>query len=381
MSPETRTQLLILQPTPFCNLSCRYCYLSPDARAERSRMSLETVRRSAELALEVGGFSRFLVLWHLGEPLVVEPGWYQKAHRLLERTLGATRIRFEYQTNATLLTSSWARFFQADPRISVGISVDGPAAIHDANRKTRRKTGTHARVMSGIQSLREADVSFNCIAVVTDLALGEPDAFYEFFAELRPVSLGLSPEEVDGFNPTSSLCGEAQEARYRAFLRRLVDLWLQDNRPFQIRELRRMETLLRLAHLGEVPIYFENQQTTPGAILSFDWKGNVHTFSPELLGSDIPGVGPFLGNVHTHTWRQIQASEPFNFLKGEIDLGVARCRRECGHFFACQGGAPANKWFELKSFGAAETRYCRLTAKSAFDTFLDAAQSHFQPNP
>ena len=41
-APALQTRLLILQPTPFCNIACDYCYL-PD-RDSTARMSLATVR-------------------------------------------------------------------------------------------------------------------------------------------------------------------------------------------------------------------------------------------------------------------------------------------------------------------------------------------------
>jgi sulfatase maturation enzyme AslB (radical SAM superfamily) len=30
---------LVLQPTPFCNLSCSYCYLTKESRASKSKMT------------------------------------------------------------------------------------------------------------------------------------------------------------------------------------------------------------------------------------------------------------------------------------------------------------------------------------------------------
>ena len=65
-------QLLVLQPTPFCNLDCSYCYL-PD-RNSKARMDWATL----ELAVKRVLASRYVdetlsVVWHSGEPLVL-PG-------------------------------------------------------------------------------------------------------------------------------------------------------------------------------------------------------------------------------------------------------------------------------------------------------------------
>ena len=60
-------QLLVIQPTPYCNLDCDYCYL-PN-RDDRHRLPLELLEAALERVLEspyVGG--DFTLLWHAGEP-------------------------------------------------------------------------------------------------------------------------------------------------------------------------------------------------------------------------------------------------------------------------------------------------------------------------
>jgi uncharacterized protein len=71
---------LVLQPTPFCNLDCRYCYL-PN-RAVRGRMNLDLVERIVTTLFENGACARKpAVVWHAGEPLVLPPGYYEDALR------------------------------------------------------------------------------------------------------------------------------------------------------------------------------------------------------------------------------------------------------------------------------------------------------------
>src|SRR5689334_7793461 len=70
--PTLKTRLLILQPTPFCNINCDYCYL-PD-RDFKTIMSLNIVRSAAERLLADELLSETLtVVWHAGEPLVIPP--------------------------------------------------------------------------------------------------------------------------------------------------------------------------------------------------------------------------------------------------------------------------------------------------------------------
>src|SRR5215831_16531197 len=61
--------LLVLQPTPFCNLDCTYCYL-PD-RSNRKRMRPEVLERTFARVAESDLVSRpYTVVWHAGEPMV-----------------------------------------------------------------------------------------------------------------------------------------------------------------------------------------------------------------------------------------------------------------------------------------------------------------------
>src|SRR5262245_37581909 len=128
-------QLLVLQPTPFCNLDCSYCYL-PD-RGDTRRMSLETLDRALRWVADSGLVREpFSLLWHAGEPLVVPVAWYEEAAALLRRYgEGQPPVTQSVQTNATLIDKEWCGYFRRRD-IEVGVSVDGPAFLHDRHRRT-----------------------------------------------------------------------------------------------------------------------------------------------------------------------------------------------------------------------------------------------------
>jgi uncharacterized protein len=70
--------LLVVQPTPFCNLDCSYCYL-PD-RGSKRRIRPETLERIFERFFESDLVTRpFTVVWHAGEPLVLPPAFYGRS--------------------------------------------------------------------------------------------------------------------------------------------------------------------------------------------------------------------------------------------------------------------------------------------------------------
>jgi uncharacterized protein len=366
-------ELVFLQPTPFCNIACDYCYLP--ARGDRARMSFETLANALRFVQEVGCASGvFCLIWHLGEPLVVPIDWYREAHQLCAKVFGDKAFEIYYQTNATLLTPQWVDFIRSDPRIHVGISIDGPAFLHDTHRKGRDKKGSHAQAMKGISLLKNAGITFDCIAVVTRDALDYPDEFFDFFVELGPRMLSINAENTDGVNLQTSLSGSEVEQRYRRFLRRIADLHLREQR-FTLRNFLWAELQLKAIAEGRDPARCNsgNRLNIPWKIISIDWQGNLQTFSPSLLGTEIPGVGASLGNVNHHRLEELRSSNRFRQLSARIEKGVELCRRGCSHFEHCGGGSPAHRWFEHGQFEIAETAYCRLEVQASWDQYLDAA--------
>ena len=72
------TKLLVLQSTPFCNLDCKYCYL-PD-RLQKGRQETDLLKIIVEnLRKEHLLEGQLSVLWHSGEPLILNRHTMQNA--------------------------------------------------------------------------------------------------------------------------------------------------------------------------------------------------------------------------------------------------------------------------------------------------------------
>jgi uncharacterized protein len=296
--------------------------------------------------------------------------WYAEAHQVLAETLDRELI-FAFQTNGTLVSDAWIEFVKRDPRVHLNLSLDGPEYLHDTQRRTRSGRGTHALAVRSAQRLRDANIPFGCIAVITDRTLDVPDDFYDFFVGIRPTILSLNAEQLQGVHRRSSLQGKVSEARYRRFLRRLCELWF-DDLSFDIREFFSSEMALTSPGLQD------NQLNVAGRILSIGWQGDIHTFSPELLVGPLYGEPASLGRVQTDTWQTVVRSEKFRRLAQEIETGRNACRESCRYFAACGGGVPSNKRAETGSFAATETMHCRLSVQAPFDEYLavKTARSH-----
>ncbi|MGA1205932.1 MAG: hypothetical protein ACO3ZW_09060 [Opitutales bacterium] len=65
----------------------------------------------------------------------------------------------------TLLDNEWGEFLKRE-NFLVGISIDGPAELHDAYRATRSGKESHAEVMRGVEVLKRHRVEFNTLTCV-----------------------------------------------------------------------------------------------------------------------------------------------------------------------------------------------------------------------
>lgn len=360
-------ELLVIQPTPFCNLDCSYCYL-PN-RLDKRKITTETLEKVFNWTFSSGLVrGPFTLLWHAGEPMVLPASFYEQATLLLERcNTSGFEINQSFQTNATLVNDDWCDFIRRR-NVQVGVSVDGPDFLNDRNRTTRNGGGTLDRVLRGMQLLRDHDIFFDVITVLTSTSLDYPDELFDFYIEHGITDVAFNVEEIEGPHVTSSLAGSGMEPRFRRFYSRFMDLALSSDPPLRVREFEASRSsIARPEQLTR-----RTQENRPFGILNVDCAGNFSTYSPELLGLSSERLGSFaLGNVATDSLESVLAMPRFLTLDDEIRRGVNLCEESCRYYPFCGGGPPGNKYFENGNFATSETLSCRLHKKATFDVALD----------
>jgi uncharacterized protein len=371
--PAPRLRLLVLQPTPFCNINCSYCYLSD--RKSTATMSLETLDLACRGVFESPFLDRQLeVAWHGGEPLTVPIMWYEEATALMaKRRPGELQLQHCFQTNGLLVNKDWARFF-ARAEARVGLSIDGPADLHDTYRRTRGGHGTHEGVMRAVRLLQDQGHAFHVITVLTERTLDHPEKLFDFYVQNGIKEVGFNIEEIEGAHPSSSLAGGSIETRFRKFIKRFFELAWHAPGLLRVRELESAVGIL----LSDEPV--RDQQNVPFAIVSIGCDGTISTFSPELLGAHHPRFDGFVfGNIATHRLSDIENAPSFRAIDSEIQRGVATCKSSCRYFRWCGGGAPANKLFETGRLDATETMHCRLTRQIVLDEAIAGIEARIKP--
>ncbi len=216
---------------PRCNLRCGYCFYQPERRGFASgtgdlRLMSETTlhRLTAEvLRLSV---PRPSLCWQGGEPTLAGLAFYERA-LALQRELGRDRaISNSLQTNGLLLDRQWTAFLRREGFL-VGLSLDGPRDLHDAQRRDASGAGSWQRVMDAARRLQDSEVPVNALCCLTSASAARAEELYAFFTEegfahvqFIPLLEAMQPDS--GEPAAFSLTPEA----YGDMLCRLWNLWL-----------------------------------------------------------------------------------------------------------------------------------------------------------
>ena len=117
ISPFSRPMYIMAKPVgASCNLSCRYCYyleksgLYPDEL--RHHMDENLLEDFIREYIRSQTTPQVLFIWHGGEPLLRPLSFYERVIELQKRYAGGRIIDNCIQTNGTLLTDEWCRFFK-----------------------------------------------------------------------------------------------------------------------------------------------------------------------------------------------------------------------------------------------------------------------------
>lgn len=188
MTDPARTYAMLAKPVSgACNLRCAYCYYAGKETLlgqGAGRMSHEVLEAYIEQSLAMHGRDAVVgFAWHGGEPILAGLSFYEEAVRL-ERKHGRGRlVRNSMQTNATLLTDAWCRFFR-DNDFAIGVSIDGPEALHNACRKGADGSGSFEAVMAGVRLLERHRVPFAALTTINRFNMEHPLEIYRFLREL-----------------------------------------------------------------------------------------------------------------------------------------------------------------------------------------------------
>lgn len=214
MSPVHPFSLMAKPVGAVCNLDCRYCYYLEKERLYPSRdpfrMRPEVLETYIRQYIESQSGPEVTFLWQGGEPTLLGIDFFRMAVALQKKYAGGKRIANALQTNGTLLDEAWCTFFN-EHGFLIGISVDGPRALHDAYRRDKRGQPTFDLVMRGLECLQRNKIPYNTLTVVHRQNSREPQAVYRFLTSLGSTYLQFIPLVERKASPASRAAGYALE--------------------------------------------------------------------------------------------------------------------------------------------------------------------------
>ncbi len=170
-----------------CNLDCSYCYYLSKAELldqdSSRRMGDEMLERFVIDTISGQDTPQIEFSWHGGEPTLLGLPFFRRVVELQQKHLPPGRtVSNDLQTNGTLLDDAWGQFL-ADNGFLVGLSIDGPKALHDAYRVTKKGAPTFSEVMRGARVLTRHGVTFSTLTVVHRNNATEPERVYRFLRD------------------------------------------------------------------------------------------------------------------------------------------------------------------------------------------------------
>ncbi len=157
---------------PICNLDCEYCYylhkedLYPKNKSWR--MSPETLETYIKQYIEAqpAGPEEVTFAWQGGEPTLLGLDFFKRIVELEKKyARPGQKIANALQTNGVLLDEEWSEFFKQEGFL-IGLSIDGPAELHDRYRYDKKGNGTFDAVLKAMKLLQQYQVEFNALVVV-----------------------------------------------------------------------------------------------------------------------------------------------------------------------------------------------------------------------
>jgi uncharacterized protein len=241
-----------------------------------------------------------------------------------------------------LLNEEWCEFFRQN-NFLIGLSLDGPRAMHDTYRVDKGGQPTFDKVMRAARLMQQHKVEFNILTTVNSANAGHPVEVYRFlrdevgtqFIQLIPIVERMNEKGEVGNQEGNQVTDRSVTAEeWGSFLIGIFDEWmLRDVGKVYVQ----MFDAALASWVGAPPamcIFAEKC----GDALALEHNGDLyscdHFVEPKYL----------LGNIQSQPLVQLVASAPQRkFGADKLDTLPRYCR-ECDVRFACHGECPKNRF-------------------------------------
>lgn len=245
--------VLIKPASSACNMNCSYCFYKDVAKNRKNgfegMLSIENAEKIVKSAMEFAqGSCSFM--FQGGEPTLAGLDFFREFVRLEKKyAKKGVRVFNALQTNGYDLDEEWADFFVKNGFL-IGLSLDGPAPLHDFYRTDNSGEETFKRVIRTAEIFKRKGVEFNILSVVTAQGARSIEKTYNFFKKQGFKWLQFIPclEPLGESRENESQCMSVKA--YADYLIRIFDLWFDDLQKGNYISIRHIDNWLSVLLTG-----------------------------------------------------------------------------------------------------------------------------------
>tara|TARA_Y100000310_G_C20654518_1_gene801289 strand:- start:1216 stop:2217 length:1002 start_codon:yes stop_codon:yes gene_type:complete len=269
-------------------------------------------------------------IWHGGEPLLLGTDFYKHILQVQKplRTKGV-RISNVAQSNGTLITEEWAKFFKGN-NFGVGLSIDGPKEVNDRTRVFSQDNGAFEAIQKGARILDEHDVNYGYLAVVSRHNVDSIDAIINFMQEQKKrfklvavAPIGRAAKAVDDIMIEGNSFSDSQI--------RLFNRWMDEGDIYARSALWKYLVPVLTGSPIECIFYQDCQQSFIGV----DSNGDVYPCGRFCGGNELR-----YGNLVKESFEDIWNHPARLALTKRSENLPDKCQKNCDYISIYNGGCP-----------------------------------------
>jgi uncharacterized protein len=331
-----------------CNLDCKYCFFLVKENlypGSRFRMPDDVQESYIRQQIESQSGPEATIAWQGGEPTLMGLDFFRRSIEIEKKyQKPGTTIQNATQTNGVLLDDEWCEFFREN-NFLVGLSLDGPRAIHDSYRVDKGGQPTFDKVMRAARLMQQNHVEFNILTTVHAANSDHPLEVYRFlrdqvrtqFIQLIPIVERVNERgEVGNQEGNEVTDRSVKPEQWGRFLISIFEEWVRRDVG---RVFVQMFDAALASWVGAPPAMCIFAETC-GKAVALEHNGDLyscdHFVEPKYL----------LGNIQRESMAQLVGSEQqVKFGNDKRDLLPRYCQ-ECEVRFACHGECPKNRFIQ-----------------------------------
>jgi uncharacterized protein len=361
-TPQIKIAYFILSES--CNLACSYCFenappLDPTKVDDSPRIMSELTGFQCldfferMISFDPNGKEEKDIIFYGGEPLLNYSVLIYLLKEIAKRKNNNTAwqgVRLSLVTNGTLLTPEKAMEL-SQLGLSIGISVDGPKDINDANRFNHKGGSVFDSIINGIESCKKADIEFSLSVTLSEISVRNYNKVMSFIKSIKPSSLGFN-----------LLLTNKTFSAYRGYNEDAADFLIKAFKEFREEGLYEDRMMRKVNAFVNSEVYPFDCGASGGSQVVFSPDGRVGICHGYLQDKKF-----FPTHVSSKDFLPESDSVFMEWAK-RTPLNMEQCQ-DCPALGICGGGCPMNAEKNHGSIWDLDDRFC-VHAKRTFEWLI-----------